>query len=177
MLKKVFGNCPQIKVLDFLLSSSNKYFNKSQIAIASEISRPTLDNFIDNFIEFDLLKKTKHGYELNSNSEVVKYFANANAFLARNQLELESKSENSSSINYSDEEIADLLDNVFDEDFDNENLAHEETIENSEEILVNKKEYSELKEFYIKNFNLVKYLMTKENSKEFSYKKPQLKTY
>ena len=71
MLKKVFGNCPQIKVLDFLLSSSNKYFNKSQIAIASEISRPTLDNFIDNFIEFDLLKKTKHGYELNSKSEVV----------------------------------------------------------------------------------------------------------
>jgi hypothetical protein len=155
MLKKVFGNCPQVKVLDFLLSSSNKYFNKFQIANGSEISRPTLDNFIDDFLEFGLLKKSNQGYELNINSELVKYFIKANLLLANTEIDLQKDNFNLG--NYSDDELNDLLEDIFEDDID-----YEKRIGNNEEILVNKQEYKDLKDFYIKNYNLVKYLMNNQ---------------
>ncbi|MDR2544898.1 MAG: hypothetical protein LBD03_05060 [Methanobrevibacter sp.] len=155
MLKKVFGNCPQVKVLDFLLSSSNKYFNKFQIANGSEISRPTLDNFINDFLEFGLLKKSNQGYELNVSSELVKYFIKANLLLANTEIDLQKDNFNLG--NYSDDELDDLLKDIFEDDID-----YEKRIGNNEEILVNKQEYSELRDFYIKNCNLVKYLMNNQ---------------
>ncbi|GAA5818873.1 MAG: conserved hypothetical protein [Methanobrevibacter sp. CfCl-M3] len=151
MLKKVFGNCPQVKVLDFLLSSSNKYFNKSQIANGSEISRPTLDNFINDFLEFGLLKKSDQGYELNISSDLVKYFIKANLLLANTEIDLQEDIYNLR--NYSDEELDDLLKDIFEDDID-----YEKRIENNEKILVNKQEYSELRDFYIKNYNLIKFI-------------------
>jgi len=164
MLKKIFGNCPQVKVLDFLLSSSNKYFNKSQIANGSEISRPTLDNFIGDFLEFGLLKKSNQGYELNINSELVKYFIKANFLLDNNEIDLEKDSFNYG--NYSDQELDDLLEDIFEDDID-----YEKRIEDNEEILVNKQEYKKLKDFYIKNYNLVKYLIDNQSSNGLNFKK------
>ncbi|MDR2544900.1 MAG: hypothetical protein LBD03_05070 [Methanobrevibacter sp.] len=169
MLKKVFGKCPQVKVLDFLLSSSNKYFNKSQISKLSEISRPTLDNFINDFLEFGLLKKSNQGYELNISSELVKYFIKANLLLANTEIDLQKDSFIQE--NYSDEELDDLLKDIFEDDID-----YNERIENNEEILVNKQEYKDLKDFYIKNYDLVKYLMDNQSSNMLNFKNIYCKT-
>jgi hypothetical protein len=164
MLKKVFGNCPQVKVLDFLLSSLNKYFNKIQIANGSNISRPTLNNFIEDFIEFNLLKKTNTGYELNVESDIIKYLAKVNFLLVDVELTLEK--ENYKYKTDLEEDLDDWIDDAFDND-----LEYNELIENTEEILVNKKEYYKLKEFYIRNNNLVKYLMKNSKSNELNFKK------
>jgi hypothetical protein len=152
MLKKVLGNCPQVKVIDFFLSSSNRYFNKSQIAEGSEISRPTLDRFIEDFLEFNILKKSNNGYELNFKSDFVKNLTLANNSLINTQLE--SEKDKIEVVEYTDEELDDFLDDVF-----------EDEDESKDRITINKNNYIKFKSFYIKNHNLVKFLMEGKKSK------------
>ena len=47
MLVEIFGNYPQIKVLDYLLMNPFGKYTKQQIAVGSEISRITLNTFIN----------------------------------------------------------------------------------------------------------------------------------
>ncbi|MDR1820094.1 MAG: hypothetical protein LBR15_07630 [Methanobrevibacter sp.] len=66
--------------------------------------------------------------------------------------------------NCSDEELDDLLEDVFEDDFD-----YNERIETNEELLVDKQEYKDLKDFYIKNYDLVKYLMDNQSSNMLNF--------
>ena len=66
MLNEIFGDYPQIKVLDYLLMNPFAELSKLQIAVGSEISRITLNKFIDNLLEneFALVKVLiYHAYE------------------------------------------------------------------------------------------------------------------
>ena len=51
MLNEIFGDYPQIKVIDYLLMNPFAELSKLQIAVGSEISRITLNKFIDNLLE------------------------------------------------------------------------------------------------------------------------------
>lgn len=148
MLKILFGKCPQVKTLDFLLSASEGKFNKTQLANGSEISRPTLDNFLDNFIKYGLINPTEDNHlMLNMESEIVKSFARANILLAKREAEIQSELHTSQEVEYTEEELDELMDDLFDEEDLTED-EYQEKIAEQEEILINKKEYEQLVNFY-----------------------------
>lgn len=151
MLKILFGKCPQVKTLDFLLSASEGKFNKIQLANGSEISRPTLDNFIGDFIKYGLVNKVEDNYfMLNMESEIVKSFARANILLAKTEAEIQSKLHTPQKVEYTEQELDELVDDLFDEEDLTED-EYQEKIAEQEEILVNKKEYEQLLSFYHTN--------------------------
>jgi hypothetical protein len=147
MLKILFGKCPQVKTLDFLLSVNEGKFNKTQLANGSEISRPTLNNFIDDFIKYGLVKEVEDNYlMLNTESEIVKSFARANILLAKTEALIQSELHSHQEVEYAEEELDELIDDLFDEDLTEE--EYQEKIAGQEEILVNKKEYEKLSNYY-----------------------------
>ena len=151
MLKILFGKCPQVKTLDFLLSVNKGKFNKTQLANGSEISRPTLNNFIDNFIKYGLVKEVEDSnLMLNDESEIVKSFVRANILLAKKEAEIQSELPTPQEVEYTEEELDELMDDLFDEEDLTED-EYQEKIAKQEEILVNKKEYEKLSNYYHTN--------------------------
>ncbi len=73
MIKDILGNHPQIKVIDYMLSCPFQEFTKQQLAVGSEISRSTLDRFIDDFLEYGLLSKKDSKYVVNLKSAYVRH--------------------------------------------------------------------------------------------------------
>ena len=74
---KVFGDYPQIKVLDFLIENDLFDYSKTQIAEQSGVSFNTLDTLWDNLLGEDILKETRkvgnsHMYQLNKENPIVK---------------------------------------------------------------------------------------------------------
>jgi hypothetical protein len=151
MLKILFGGCPRVKTLDFLLSVGEGNFNKTQLANGSEISRPTLDKFIDDFIKYGLVKKDENNHiMLNMESEIVKSFAKANILLAMREAEIQPELDIPQEVEYTEEELDELMNDLFDEE-DLTEEEYQEKIAEQEEILVNKKEYEQLLNFYYAN--------------------------
>ena len=72
MLKDVLGNHPQIKVIDYMLACPFQELTKQQLAVGSEISRSTLDKFIDDFLEYGLLSKKGSKYVVNLKSVYIR---------------------------------------------------------------------------------------------------------
>lgn len=145
MFEELFGNCPQSKVLDFLFSAPVDEYTKQQIAVGSGISRVTLDKFINKFIENEIILYQNSRYILNTKSEFIrKLFIAQEEFIKFHfNKQLEEGIEESEEV--SDEEFEEFLDTIPDElDFD----ELEREIEVNEEILVNKKEYENLKDYF-----------------------------
>ena len=72
MLVEILGDYPQIKVIDYLLVNPFAELSKLQIAVGSEISRITLNKFIDNLISKKIINKTSNSkYKLNIKSPIV----------------------------------------------------------------------------------------------------------
>ena len=78
MLVEVFGEYPQIKVLEYLLSTPFVEHTKLQIAVGSDISRITLDKFINKFLNNEILIKEGNKYLLNLKAPLVQ---NLNIFV------------------------------------------------------------------------------------------------
>ena len=53
MLNEIFGDCPQIKVVDYLLMNPFAELSKLQIAVGAGISRITLNKFIDDLTKYE----------------------------------------------------------------------------------------------------------------------------
>ena len=137
MLVEVFGKCPQIKVINFLLAHPFDDYTKQQIAVGSNISRSTLDNFINIFIENDILLYSNSKYKLNFNSSIVKKLDGVQEELVQNEL-FKQKFNEKSFVRISDEKLDELLD----ENEENINLDEiEREIELNEEIIVNKYDF------------------------------------
>ncbi|RBQ23684.1 hypothetical protein ALNOE001_07430 [Candidatus Methanobinarius endosymbioticus] len=92
MLNEIFGKSPQIKVLDYLIAHPFHSYTKQQIAVGSGISRTTLDDFIDQYIENDLLIYNDRRYELNKKSKIIKFLYQIQHESSMNELEKQSKS-------------------------------------------------------------------------------------
>lgn len=76
MITEIFGeNCKRARVFDLLLSHPHSEYTKTDIAEYAEISRTTLDTFIDELVEKGILKTTnKIGnsqlYQINMDSTI-----------------------------------------------------------------------------------------------------------
>ena len=115
MLKDIFGNHPQIKVIDYMLSCPFHEFTKQQLAVGSEISRSTLDKFIEDFLDYGLLCKKESKYVVNFKSEFVRDFYNINKKLVKIEIEKQEKLPEEKFEIYSDEELDEIFDEIPDE--------------------------------------------------------------
>ena len=137
MLVEVFGKCPQIKVVNFLLSNPFDDYTKQQIAIGSGVSRSTLDNFIDTFIENNILVNSNSKYKLNYNSSIVKKLDSIQEELVQNEIFKQQFHEKKFN-RLTDEQ----LDSLLDENEEDINLDKEEQlIELNEEVIVKKYDF------------------------------------
>ena len=71
MLDEILGDYPQIKVIDYLLMNPFAELSKLQIAVGVKISRITLNKFINNLIDKQLVISTNSKYRLNLQSPIV----------------------------------------------------------------------------------------------------------
>lgn len=115
MLKDIFGNHPQIKVIDYMLSCPFHEFTKQQLAVGSEISRSTLDKFIDDFLEYELLCKNGSKYVVNFKSEFIRDFYSISNKLVKIEIEKQEQLPEEEFEIYSDEELDEILGEVPDE--------------------------------------------------------------
>lgn len=128
MLDEIFGDYPQIKVIDYLLMNPFTELSKLQIAVGAEISRITLNKFIDDLTDKELvIKNTNSKYHLNLQSPIV---VKLNRLLDElNKLAIEE------AMKHADESYDVVNDDEFDEIFD-ENSPDVDLIQLENEILI-----------------------------------------
>lgn len=128
MLDEILGEYPQIKVIDYLLMNPFAELSKLQIAIGAEISRITLDKFIDDLTVKQLvIKNTNSKYHLNLQSPIV---VKLNMLLDEvNKMGI------AEAMNNVDEPYDELTDEELDEIFD-ENSSDVDLIQVEKEILI-----------------------------------------
>lgn len=128
MLDEILGDYPQIKVIDYLLMNPFAELSKLQIAVGAEISRITLNKFIDDLTDKQVVIKNNNSkYHLNLQSPIV---VNLNMLLDElNKLALEE------AMNHADEAYDIISDGEFDEIFD-ENSPDVDLIQLENEILM-----------------------------------------
>ncbi|MEA3255372.1 MAG: hypothetical protein U9Q22_06010 [Candidatus Altiarchaeota archaeon] len=74
---RVFGDYPQIKVLDFLMENDIFDYSKTQIAKLSGVSFNTLETLWDNLLGESIIRETRRVgnsrmYQLNKENPIVK---------------------------------------------------------------------------------------------------------
>ena len=127
MLDEILGDYPQIKVIDYLLMNPFAELSKLQIAVGAEISRITLNKFIDDLtVKQIVIRNSNSKYHLNLQSPTVICL---NRFLDElNRIAIEE------AMNYADEPYDELSDGELDEIFD-ENSPDVDLMQIEKEIL------------------------------------------
>lgn len=112
MYEKIFGKYPQVKVINYVLVNPERKYSKKQIALGAGISRVTLDSFIDNLQEMDILIKNKTAYKVNLDSKIVQTLIKTQMLLANISIEegLENYDETMDALN--DEEFELFMDSI-----------------------------------------------------------------
>lgn len=122
MYERIFGKYPQVKVLNYVLINPERSYSKKEIAVGANISRVTLDSFISDLEDLDILLKDGLTYYVNINSKVVKALIKTQITLA--ELVMDDEINNSEEIigeALTDEELDKFLDSFDIEiDIDNE---------------------------------------------------------
>lgn len=128
MLNEILGDYPQIKVIDYLLMNPFVELSKLQIAVGSEISRITLNTFIDDMVDKELVTKTNNSkYMINLKSPIV---IQLNRLLDElNRIAMEK------AMNELDEQYLELDDKQLDVIFD-ENSPNVDLLQQEKEILI-----------------------------------------
>ncbi|WP_298535273.1 hypothetical protein [uncultured Methanobrevibacter sp.] len=136
MLEEIFGDYPKIKVLDYLLMNPFGTYTKQQIAVGAEISRITLNNFIEEIIERNILIKDSNSrLSLNLDSPIVKILNRIIDDLNKIKIDEEMENHDESYDILDDDE----LDVVFDEnasDVDLDQLEQEITFTEYESLKI-----------------------------------------
>ncbi len=140
MLDEILGDYPQIKVIDYLLMNPFAELSKLQIAVGAEVSRITLNKFIDDLtVKQLIIKNTNSKYHLNLQSPIV---VKLNMLLDEvNKIGI------SEAMKYADEPYDELSDEELDEIFD-ENSPDVDLIQLEKEIQI-KENY----DIYIEDVN------------------------
>lgn len=143
MYERIFGNYPQVKVVNYVLVNPERKYTKKEIAYGAQISRVTLNSFIDKLENLEILIKDGSNYKVNLDSKIVQVLVKTQITLAELVMKQEmDKCEDVLGQALSDEEFDKFMNNFdFDIDLDKEL----EKLEEDEEILVKRKEYEELK--------------------------------
>lgn len=131
MLDEILGDYPQIKVIDYLLMNPFAELSKLEIAVGAEISRITLNKFINDLIDKELIIKTSNSkYHLNLKSPII---------IKLNMLLDElNKMAIAEAMNHVDESYDELSDEELDKIFD-ENSPNVDLIQLENEILMREK--------------------------------------
>ena len=96
MLTDIFGENPQVKVIDFFLDNRDYDHSLSDIARGSNVTRPTLYPIIDNLLALKIIQETRKSgnarmFQLNKKSTIVQYLTKfdfeLSKLLVRNELE------------------------------------------------------------------------------------------
>ncbi|RAP50670.1 MAG: hypothetical protein BZ136_00815 [Methanosphaera sp. rholeuAM74] len=120
MYEKIFGKYPQVKVINYILVNPERNYTKKEIAIGAQISRVTLDSFIDNLLENNIIEKVGSTYSVNTNSKIVKTLIKTQITLA--DLSMKDELQNEEEIIgelVSDDEFEEFM-NSFDYEIDEE---------------------------------------------------------
>ncbi len=112
MYEKIFGKYPQVKVINYVLVNPERKYSKKQIALGAGISRVTLDSFINNLEEMNILIKNKTAYKVNLDSKIVQTLIKTQMLLANISIEegLEKYDETMDALN--DEEFELFMDSI-----------------------------------------------------------------
>ena len=107
MFKEIFGNNPQSKVIDYLISTPFTEHTKQQIAVGSEISIPTLNKFIDNLVDIGIITFKNSKFSLNPKSKIVKGLMEISEELVEKNLQKQMKlpEETSDELSLEEEEL------------------------------------------------------------------------
>ncbi len=140
MLDEILGDYPQIKVIDYLLMNPFAELSKLQISVGAEVSRITLNKFIDDLTVKQLvIKNSNSKYHLNLQSPIV---VKLNMLLDEvNKIGI------AEAMKYVDEPYDELSDEELDEIFD-ENSPNVDLIQLEKEIQI-KESY----DIYIEDVN------------------------
>ena len=115
MLKDILGNHPQIKVIDYMLACPFQELTKQQLAVGSEISRSTLDRFIDDFLEYGLLCKKGSKYVVNLKSVYIRELNIMLDEIIKREIEIQEQLPEELGDELTDEEFDELFDGLPDE--------------------------------------------------------------
>ena len=167
MLTEIFGKCPQVKTINFLLAHPFHKYTKIEMAQGSEISRMTLDKFIEDFVELRILIKDGGLYFLNSKSNLVNLMDKLQENLVDIETEKQLKQFQESTSKLSGKELKEFL------NINENNIKFDE---NEELILVERKELNRLRDLEQKYNNYAKKQieLTSELSKAMNYSKKEL---
>ena len=77
MFTEIFGDSPQVKVLDLLITQDDMEYTKKEISECADVGRSTLYTFWDTLERYDIVKKTRRIgntwlYRINTESPAVK---------------------------------------------------------------------------------------------------------
>ncbi len=114
MLSRIFGECPQVKIIDFLVAHPWSEFSKTELAEGAQITRPTVYKLLDKLLAENLVIETKKAgniqlYQTNRNSEVIKHLSSLQGFLADIELEKVKKSFKEEHVELSDKKLHEML--------------------------------------------------------------------
>ena len=128
VLDEILGDCPQIKVIDYLLMNPFAELSKLQIAVGAEISTITLNKFIDDLTDKQVvIRNSNSKYHLNLQSPIV---VKLNMLLDElNKMAI------AEAMNNTDESYDELSDEELDKLFD-ENSSDVDLIQLENEILM-----------------------------------------
>lgn len=112
MYEQIFGKCPHVKLINYILIDSDLEYTKKQLALGAEITKSTLDSIIDDIVNEGYLIKVNNKYKLNRNSYV--------KILYESQIKLADIGAKKLSANFIPEKrLSDKeLDLIFDEEYD-----------------------------------------------------------
>jgi hypothetical protein len=101
-----------VKVINYVLVNPDRKYSKKQIALGAGISRVTLDSFINNLEEMNILLKDKTTYTVNMDSKIVQTLIKTQMLLANISIEegLENYDETIDALN--DEEFELFMDSI-----------------------------------------------------------------
>ncbi len=115
MLKDILGNHPQIKVIDYMLSCPFHEMTKQQLAVGSEISRSTLDRFIDDFLEYGLLCKKGSKYTVNLKSVYIRELNVMLDEIIKREIKIQEELPEEVGDEFTDDELEEMLNELPDE--------------------------------------------------------------
>jgi hypothetical protein len=120
MLNEIFGDYPKIRVIDYMLMNPFSELSKLQIAVGSEVSKNTLDEFICDLKDKKLIIKSSNSkYMINLKSPIVVQLNMLLDVLNNLSIEKAMKEPDEPHLELTDEE----LDEIFDENIPDIDLA------------------------------------------------------
>jgi len=92
MFNKVFGEGPQVKLIDFLVANPEEELSKTQMAQGSKITRPTLYKLLDELLAEELVIKTRKVgniqlYQTNNELPLIKHLTSLQELLLDREME------------------------------------------------------------------------------------------